>query len=63
MADKLFDYMLDFLDITGACTVAFAQGGDFIGGKENKRYKDKILRKAMNSFSARQKQSLTLWGG
>ena len=49
-ADNLFDYMLDFLDVSGACTVAFAQGGDFIGGKENKRYKDKILRKAMNSF-------------
>lgn len=49
-ADKLFDCMLDFLDVSGACTVAFAQGGDFIGGKDNKRYSDKILRKAMNSF-------------
>lgn len=37
-------------DITGAYTVAFAQGGDFIGGKDNKRYYEKILRKAMNSF-------------
>lgn len=49
-ADKLFDHMLDFLDVSGAYTVAFAQGGDFIGGKENKRFHDKILRKAMNSF-------------
>lgn len=49
-ADKLFDHMLDFLDVSGAYTVAFAQGGDFIGGKENKRFYDKILRKAMNSF-------------
>ena len=49
-ANELFDYMLDFLDETKAVTVAFAQGGDFIGGKDNKRFKDKILRKAMNSF-------------
>ena len=26
------------------------KGGDFIGGKDNKRYYEKILRKAMNSF-------------
>lgn len=49
-ANALFDYMLEFLDVSGALTVAFAQGGDFIGGKENKRYRDKLLRKAMNSF-------------
>ena len=52
-ADILFDCMLDFLDVSGAVTVAFAQGGDFIGGKENKRYREKILRKAMNSFFCR----------
>lgn len=46
----LFDYMLDFLDVTKASTVAFAQGGDLIGGKDNGRFRDKILRKAMNSF-------------
>ena len=49
-ANALFDYMLDFIDMSGALTVAFAQGGDFIGGKENKRYRDKLLRKSMNSF-------------
>lgn len=48
--DKLFDCMLDFLDVSEACTVAFAQGGDLIGGKENKRFRDKLIRKAMNSF-------------
>ena len=52
-ANVLFDAMLDFLDSSGAVTVAFAQGGDFIGGKENKRYREKILRKAMNSFFCR----------
>lgn len=52
-ANTLFDDMLDFLDMSGACTVAFAQGGDFIGGKDNKRFREKILRKAMNSFFCR----------
>lgn len=52
-ANKVFDAMLDFLDVSGAVTVAFAQGGDFIGGKDNKRYREKILRKAMNSFFCR----------
>lgn len=52
-ANELFDCMLDFLDRTNAVTVAFAQGGDFIGGKDNKRFRDKILRKAMNSFFCR----------
>ncbi len=52
-ADALFDIMLDFLNVTGAYTVAFAQGDDFIGGKNNKKYYEKILRKAMNSFFCR----------
>lgn len=52
-ADVVFDCMIDFMDVTGAYTVAFAQGGDFIGGKDNKRYTDKILRKAMNTFFCR----------
>lgn len=51
--NKLFDCMLDFLDVSGAYTVAFAQGGDLIGGKDNKRFKDKLIRKAMNSFFCR----------
>ena len=50
--DKCFDIMLDFLDSTPALSVALAQGGDFIGGI-NGRWKDRILRKAMNSFFCR----------
>jgi hypothetical protein len=42
--------MLEFLENTGALTVAFSQGGDFIGGAESRNFKQKILRKAMNSF-------------
>ena len=40
-SNELFDCMLDYLDITKAVTVAFAQGGDFIGGKDNQRLETK----------------------
>lgn len=52
-ADTLFDSMIDFMNVSGAYTVAFAQGGDFIGGKDNGRFKKKIIRKAMNTFFCR----------
>lgn len=48
--DKLFSYMIDFLDESGALTVAFAQGGDFMGGVENDFFRGRIKRKAMNTF-------------
>ncbi|MGL5766829.1 MAG: hypothetical protein ACRCX8_14420 [Sarcina sp.] len=51
--DKIVDYMIDFLDDTNASTVAFAQGGDFIGGVSTSMMKDCIKRKAMNSFFCR----------
>lgn len=49
-ADKLFESAIEFLEVSGAYTVAFAQGGDFIGGKDNKNLEKGLLRKAMNSF-------------
>lgn len=48
--DKIFSYMIDFLDESKALTVAFAQGGDFIGGVENDFFRKRIKRKAMNTF-------------
>lgn len=48
--DSVINEMLDFLESSNAVTVAFAQTGDFIGGVESKIYKEKVLRKAMNSF-------------
>jgi len=48
--DKVCQIMLDFLKDTKALTVAMAQGGDFIGGKDGGNYKRHVLRKAMNSF-------------
>lgn len=48
--DRLFERMIDFLEESNALTVAFAQGGDFIGGANSKTFKKKLLRKAMNTF-------------
>lgn len=51
--DSLFEAMLQFLDNSNADTVAFAQTGDFIGGMGSRVYKEKLARKAMNSFFCR----------
>lgn len=48
--DGLCDEMIQFLETSGAVTVALAQGGDFIGGADNMRLEQGLLRKAMNSF-------------
>lgn len=48
--DAVVDCMIEFLETSGALTVAFAQTGDFIGGSGSKVFKDKLARKAMNSF-------------
>jgi len=52
-ADKLFDDMIKFLDVSGALTVAFAQGGDFIGGIGSSVWQKRLARKAMNCFFCR----------
>lgn len=48
--DRVFSAMVEFLESTPAHTVALAQGGDFIGGKDSLNFRKGILRKAMNSF-------------
>lgn len=48
--DDLFKAMIEFLEVSGAKTVCFAQGGDLPGGKDNQNFHKGILRKAMNSF-------------
>jgi len=48
--DIVFDAMIEFLEKSGALSVAFAQAGDFIGGIDNRRWKQGISRKAMNTF-------------
>lgn len=51
--DTIIDEMLEFLDTSGALTVAFSQTGDFIGGMGSKVYRERLTRKAMNSFFCR----------
>ena len=56
--DDYSDFLFRFpegkkLDASGAATVAFAQGGDFIGGLRGGNFKKRLLRKAMNSFFCR----------
>ena len=51
--DKIVDIFIDFLNETNATSVAFAQHGDFIGGVQNDFIKNRIKRKAMNSFFCR----------
>ena len=51
--DKAIDIMIDFLEDTNAETVAFAQGGDFVGGLNSNTWKMQLKRKAMNTFFCR----------
>lgn len=48
--DSVIDSFIEFLDSSKALSVAFAQGGDLIGGLGNCNFSKGILRKAMNSF-------------
>lgn len=49
--DKVFEIMLRFFEKSGAHTIAFAQGGDFIGGFNSSTASSPSLkRKCMNSF-------------
>lgn len=60
--DDVFDDMLDFLDESGAVTVAFAQAGDYIGGAESKLFQKGLIRKAMNSFFCRTDRQFRFFG-
>lgn len=60
--DSIVDCVLEFLDVSGATTVAFGQTGDYIGGKDSKLYKNKVLRKAMNSFFCRVDRPFEFYG-
>lgn len=48
--DNVFLAFIEFLKNTPTKSIAFSQGGDLIGGVENQRLKQGLLRKAMNSF-------------
>jgi hypothetical protein len=48
--DKVIEGLLEFYINTPTTTIAFAQGGDFMGGQHGSRAEPKLLRKAMNTF-------------
>jgi hypothetical protein len=48
--DHVFDAMLEYYKSIPVKSIAFAQGGDFIGGKDGSKSKLKPLRKCMNTF-------------
>ena len=48
--DIIFSLMIEFLETSGATTVAFAQGGDLLGGLYGSKFQKRVLRKAMNTF-------------
>jgi hypothetical protein len=64
--DPIIDACLNFLDDSSATSVAFAQGGDFIGGGEGRfarlAKEGRFSRKAMNSFFFRSDATVTFRG-
>tara|TARA_R110002020_G_scaffold392283_1_gene602550 strand:- start:360 stop:1214 length:855 start_codon:yes stop_codon:yes gene_type:complete len=49
--DKVFKIVLEYYKNISAKTIAFSQGGDFIGGSQSQTAKEiKLKRKAMNTF-------------
>jgi hypothetical protein len=60
--DSVFDVLAQFLDISNAHSIAMAQGGDLMGGVNSTRYKERVLRKAMNSFICRTDRRFTFIG-
>ena len=60
--DKILEYMIEFLDTSGALSVAMSQIGDFIGGMGSKVFKERLTRKCMNSFICRTDRPFTFIG-
>lgn len=60
--DEVCDIFLDYLDESNAKTICFAQGGDFIGGKDSQLFRTKIKRKAMNSFFCKTNNPFSFMG-
>lgn len=48
--DYMMDILIEYYKKTNAKTLAIAQGGDFIGGKDSGLFKKKVGRKSMNFF-------------
>lgn len=60
--DAVFDAMINFLDASGATSVALAQGGDYMGGSYSQAARKPLLRKCMNSWLFRTDNPVTFVG-
>lgn len=60
--NKAIDVAIKFLDRTNALSVAFSQGGDWIGGAKSRFIRVPILRKCMNSFICRTDRKYKYYG-
>ena len=59
--DNLFYKVLNYLDNTNCKSIAFAQGGDYIGGI-NGAMRDGLKRKVMNTFFCRTDRPFKFYG-
>lgn len=57
-----FNNAIELLDSTRIDTIAFSQGGDFIGGENSNVFKKRYSRKAMNSFICRTDRRIKFQG-
>ena len=48
--DGIFPAFFDFMEQSGALSVAFGQGGDWVGGRKSASNREPLKRKCMNSF-------------
>lgn len=60
--DSMLEAMIEFLDTSGALSVAMSQMGDFIGGLGCSMFRDRLTRKCMNSFICRTDRPFTFVG-
>lgn len=60
--DSLFDICINFLEKSGAYSIAFAQGGDYIGGTDSTAWTQKLLRKVMNTFFCKTDRPFKFYG-
>ena len=60
--DKLFEKCVNFLEVSNAHAIAFAQGGDYIGGVGSTAWQQKLLRKVMNTFFCKTDRPFQFYG-
>lgn len=60
--DKVFEKCINFLEVSNAHAIAFAQGGDYIGGVGSTAWQNKLLRKVMNTFFCKTDRPFQFYG-